>query len=212
MKKLILGISTLILLSACNNSGNNNNTQKEEEKQSTQKEKIENLLNTPEQIILSGTTYDLAWSSHPSGNYYKQEFLPKGEELEKYKKMIMVELVTGDFTPEEVMAQKIQELEARKMIDQMAKYKVSENKEKGELLLDFMLSDSDGKQATTTEWNAYRYTTYEDASGKKGVCLFALSKREYGRAMIDFVKDLETNRLKYVAEFTELNTPKITLK
>ena len=52
----------------------------------------------------------------------------------------------------------------------------------GEYLLDFLLSANaaDGKTVDIVERNVYRYKTFTDKSGKKGILLFAVSVRSYG--------------------------------
>lgn len=214
MKKSILIISILFALTACKNANTNVNQNQTTGTQSatTQTAQVENFLNAPETINFSGTDFNLAWSSHPSANYYKQEFIPKGDNVEKYKQMILVELALGEITAKDALSQKIKELEARKSVDKIVKYQVLENKSTNEILLDFMISEGQGEADKIVEWNAYRYGNYSDKTGKKGVYLFALSKRGYGRDSLSFVSDLIANRQKYVSDFVALTRPEITLK
>lgn len=214
MKKTILSISILFVLTACNNTNNNVNQNQTTNTQSTtnQTAKIENFLNVPELINFSGTDFNLSWSSHPSDNYYKEEFIPKDNDVEKYKQMIIAELALGNITAKDAVSQKIRELEARKPTDKIVKYQVLENKSTNEILLDFMVSEGRGETDTIVEWNAYRYSNYSDKTGKKGVYLFALSKRGYGKDSLSFVSDLIANRQKYVADFVALTRPEINLK
>ena len=37
-------------------------------------------------ISFDNVKYDLSWSSHPADNYYKQEYLPGKDSIEKFKK------------------------------------------------------------------------------------------------------------------------------
>ncbi|MFA6276407.1 MAG: hypothetical protein WC622_06640 [Pedobacter sp.] len=214
MKKLILGISVLLALTSCNNSDKNVKQNITEEMKSTPNElvKVENFLNTPEQINFNETDFNLSWSSHPSNNYYKQEFIPKDNIADKYKQMIMIELATGNITPKDAVTQKIQELNARKATDKMVNYQVSENKNTNEILLDFILSTGNGDPNAIAEWNTYRYSNYTDKAGSKGVLLFALSKRGYGQDITAFLTDLKSNRAKYVADFIALPNPEINKK
>lgn len=214
MRKIILSISILFALTACSNTNNNANQNQTTNSQSTtqQTTKVENFLNVPEFINFSGTDFHLSWSSHPSDNYYKEEFLPKDTDPEEYKQMIMVELALGNITTKDALSQKIRELEARKPGDKIVKYQVLENKNTNEVLLDFMVSEGQGEANIMVEWNAYRYSNYSDQTGRKGVNLFALSKRGYGKDSLSFVSDLIANRQKYVADFVALTRPEINLK
>ena len=137
---------------------------------------VENFLNTPEVISLTGTDYHLKWSSHPLENYYKQEYIPTNNELETYEEMISVELMMGAATAKDAVAQKIQEIETRKATDRVSNYELREDPATKELVLDFMLSEGTGEN-TILEWNVYRYADYQDAAGNKGLSLFSFSKR-----------------------------------
>ncbi|WP_312819803.1 hypothetical protein [Kaistella carnis] len=213
MNKAILSIFTLIILGSCNDSKADVKESSKENIQNTETNEVaavENYLNTPEQIKLNGTDFTLSWSSHPSANYCKQEYIPQNNELEAYKEMISVELVTGPLTAKDAVDQKIQEIEARKATDRVSNYALKEDKETKELILDFMMSEGSG-ESTILEWNVYRYTNFEDASGQKGISLFSLSKRGYGGEIAQFGPNIRDNRPKYMAEFIALPRPTIRL-
>lgn len=213
MKKAILPFLALMILGSCNDSKADVKDSSKEEIQNTETNKVaavENYLNTPTQIKLNGTDFTLSWSSHPSENYYKQEYIPKNNELETYKEMISVELVTGPLTAKDAVDQKIQEIEARKATDRVSNYALQEDKENKELILDFMMSEGSG-ESTILEWNIYRYTNYEDAAGNKGISLFSLSKRGYGIGVAQFGPDIRDNRPKYMSDFIALTRPSISL-
>ena len=46
-------------------------------------------------ISFNKVSYHLAWTSHPANNYYKQDYFTKGEIIEKFKRLIMLEFITG---------------------------------------------------------------------------------------------------------------------
>ena len=213
MKKAILPFLALMILGSCNDSKADVKESSKQEIQNTETDKViavENYLNTPTQIKLNGTDYTLSWSSHPSENYYKQEYIPQNNELETYKEMISVDLVTGPLTAKDAVDQKIQEIEARKATDRVSNYALKEDKETKELILDFMMSEGSG-ESTILEWNVYRYANYEDAAGNKGISLFSLSKRGYGIGVAQFGPDIRDNRPKYMADFIALPRPIISL-
>lgn len=213
MKKAILPFLSLMILGSCNDSKADVKESSKVEIQNTETNTVaavENYLNTPTQIKLNGTDFTLSWSSHPSENYYKQEYIPQNNELETYKEMISVELVTGPLTAKNALAQKIQEIEARKATDRVSNYALKEDKETKELILDFMMSEGSG-ESTILEWNVYRYANYEDTAGNKGISLFSLSKRGYGIGVAQFGPDIRDNRPKYMADFISLPRPTISL-
>ena len=214
MKKAILPLLTLMILGSCSDSKTDTKESSKGEIENSQSNKVapaENYLNTPELIKLNGTDFDLSWSSHPTENYYKQEYIPSDNVVEKYKEMIAVELVVGDATAKDAVDRKIQEIEARKATDRVSNYAVREDKETKEFILDFMMSEGAG-ESTILEWNVYRYKNYEDAGGNKGISLFSLSKRGYGIEVAQFGPDIRDNRPRYMVEFLGLPRPSINLK
>ena len=163
-------------------------------------------------VTYNKITYQLSWSAHPADNYYKQEYLPAGEKPETYSHMIMIEAVTGDISLKDAVGAKINELEQRKKNDPVANYQVIENKTTGEYLLDFVISESPGNAAAVTEWNTYRYLKLKDKSGKKGIQLFACSKRGYGAGTTNFLQHLKTERQKDISIFAAYKIPEVTIK
>jgi hypothetical protein len=131
---------------------------------------IRDYLSVGTQLNFNGASYDLKWSSHPSENYYKQEYLQQGEEFGSYHNMILVEAIKGDLKVKDALKTKVSELEARKKWDYVANYQVYENKNKpAEGIIDFVVSDT----MTTYEWNLYRYQMQ-----KGSMVLFACSYRD----------------------------------
>ncbi|MEO5684904.1 MAG: hypothetical protein ABIQ88_19835 [Chitinophagaceae bacterium] len=170
-------------------------------------QKVKEYFSIPGPVEYNKTMYQLSWSAHPAANYYKQEYIPAGEKSESFNQMIMVELVLGDIAAKDAVKAKIAELEQRKKTDPLANYQVIENKATGEYLLDFIMS-----QGPVAEWNMYRYMKLKDASGKKGIQLFAYSKRAYGAATNNFLKTLKTTRTPQINAFAAYAIPAIKLK
>ena len=131
---------------------------------------IMDYLSVGKQLNFNGAKYDLKWSSHPSENYYKQEYLKQGEELGSYHNMILVETIEGNLKVKDALNTKASELETRKKWDFVANYQVYENKNKPtEGIIDFVVSDT----MTIYEWNLYRYQMQKGA-----MILFAYSYRD----------------------------------
>lgn len=59
--------------------------------------KATDYLNIPGPITIDSKVYNLAWSSHPNENYFKQEYLNSNENIEKYNTLVLVEFVKGNF-------------------------------------------------------------------------------------------------------------------
>lgn len=150
-------------------------------------------LGVPGPIVFEGTEYRLAWSSQPSGMYIKQEYLPAGEQVDSYSRMIILERAGGTDVEKAVAAQ-LDMLGKRKEGDPLLKLDQHEPPENGQVLLDFMLSDS-STSTLIVEWNAYRYFPVSMNDGTRGVALFAISRRGYGKAARDFFTDLTNTRM-----------------
>ncbi|MGX5719042.1 hypothetical protein [Shinella zoogloeoides] len=136
---------------------------------------VVDFLGIPGPIDLDGTSYELAWSSRPSENYSKQEYVPAGQSAEQYHQMLLVERVTGDVKVIDAVKSQIEMLRERKNTDPLANFEILQKNALGEVALDFLVSTRDPKGEYIVEWNLYRYVPT-----KSGVLLFAVSRRAYG--------------------------------
>ena len=166
-------------------------------------------LNGP--IEFRDKKFSLSWSSHPSEIYYKQEYLPAGEQAESFHQMILIEALNGELAVTEALKGKTDELDQRKRMDPLVQYQVSVNKVKDEYLLDFIISQSNGN-SSIVEWNVYRYIRLKLKSGKTGILLFGFSKRAYNEGTTVFLKNLKENRLKDMAAFTAVTVPAVSIE
>lgn len=76
-------------------------------------EVVSDFLSVTDPINFDNENYYLAWSSHPRDNYYKQEYLTKIQTIEKYTKMLLLEVIIG-FSIEDIVNYKSAELGERK--------------------------------------------------------------------------------------------------
>lgn len=136
----------------------------------------EDFFGVPGPIQFEGQDYALAWSSNPSKGYIKHEYVPSGQSVEAYDRMVIIETVEGAITPMQAAVAQIQSLEQRKASDPLVNHELIQNDSTGEIILDFLVSDL-AANPTIVEWNAYRYSPLP---GKDGVVLFAISQRGYG--------------------------------
>ena len=167
----------------------------------------EEAIGVPGPIVFEGTSFELAWTSHPTDTYYKQEYVPGGQVVEAYAEMFMVDVITAGQTPQQAVAGFTAELDKRKATDPLVNYSVLENPETGEMLFDFLLSDS-SSGTLIVEWNAYRYTPLGD-----GLSLFAISRRSYGEdGAKSFLAQLPDWRQASINALAELELPEISLQ
>jgi len=145
-------------------------------------QEVTDYLGVPGPIAFDGQDYALAWSSQPSPDYTKQEYVPEGQSPESFESMIMVEFLAADMGPLDMAKAQVDTLNARKATDPLVNMDLIQNEQTGEVLLDFIVSSKDGAGEYIVEWNAYRYANVENADGKQGGMLFAISHRAYGNA------------------------------
>lgn len=137
-------------------------------------------------ISFDKITYNLAWTSHPTDDYYKQEYLATGDTIEKFKKLILLEMITGKTKVKDIVAAKVAELKRLKASNPVVNYETFEKD--GEIMLDFIVSENtpDGKFVSLLERNVYRYISITEKNGQKGILLFAVCNRYYGDDIDDF--------------------------
>jgi hypothetical protein len=170
----------------------------------------EELLGIPGPIVFEETAFELAWTSHPAPAYYKQEYVPAGQVVESYAEMFMVDVLIEGQTPESAAATMIAGLEERKTNgDPVVNYDMISNDATGELILDFLISDTSSGEIIV-EWNAYRYSPTADGSG--GLTLFAISRRGYGEdGATQFLEGLTGWRETSIQELAVMDLPAITI-
>ncbi|MEN3931705.1 hypothetical protein WJT86_11630 [Microvirga sp. W0021] len=161
--------------------------------------KVNDLLNAPGPINYDSIDYHLAWTAE-NPNYYKHEYVPSGETVERYKSMLLLELLTGNASVKDAAASQAWLISKRKKTDPVANMSLSAKNDSEELLLDFVMSARDAKGELIVEWNAYRYLPYTGPDGEKGVLLFAISRRAYGdtdtMAFMKQLKEIRSHNLK----------------
>lgn len=167
-------------------------------------------LGVPGPLKVGGESYTLVWSSQPTADYFKQQYLPSGQKLESYKSMVIVEFLATDRPMAEVVAAQTNMIRERKAgNDPVANFAVFENPSTGEVLLDFILSARDQRGEYIVEWNGYRYVEAE-FKGRRGVLLFALSERAYGnQASEQFLRELATFKKARIQALTTASRPEL---
>ncbi len=168
-------------------------------------------LGIPGPIVINNNSYNLVWSSHPSAAYYKQEYIGAKDKVEKFKKMVLVEILIGDAKPIDLAQSKIAELKQLKESNPIVNYEVFQKN--GEVLLDFLVSENtpDGK-ISILERNVYRYKTVTDKTGRKGIMLFSISERSYGNEADTFLSSLKNSKSVLLNAVAAFKIPEISIK
>jgi len=176
------------------------------------KSDVVNYLNTRDTLVFNNVAYKLVWSSHPTDNYYKQEYIPASENVEKYNSMLFIDFLITPDSAVNLVRQKIAEVKGRQNVDHFANFQVMENETLHEYLLDFVMSNINNGTFDTMEWNAYRYTAYTDKQGHRGILLFAYSKRSYEKAIFQFRRSLGASRIADMKLFAASDVPEVEVK
>ena len=165
----------------------------------------EDAVGIPGPIVFEDVEFGLAWTSNPEPTYFKQEYLPEGEELESYEQMFLIDVLTEGATPEQAAGQMAAALEQRKADDPVVNFELIANEATGEYIIDFILSDS-STGITIIEWNAYRYVPHGE-----GLTLFAISRRGYDDGATAFIQGLAEWRTGTIDALASMELPEIAL-
>jgi len=171
-------------------------------------QQADDMLGVPGPISFQERDYVLSWTSRPTPDYIKQEYVPQGQTVEAYSEMILIETVVGAITPIQAAALQVQSLDARKGTDPVVNHQIMQNEASGEVLLDFVVSDLSA-DPVVVEWNAYRYAALP---GSEGVMLYAVSRRGYGQdGATQFMSGLGALRSEAISALTAQPLPEISI-
>ena len=171
--------------------------------------KVEDYLHLGSKYRFDNKDYELVWSSHPASNFYKQEYILPNENVEKYKRLILIDFIEGDLAPKDVLSGLVNSLENSKKQNPVINYKVYEKN--NEYMIDFIMSENsqDGKDVLILERNVYRYFRI-NTSKRKGILLFGVSDRAYTKKEMDnMFSVLKNNKLELVNKVAKIEVPKI---
>jgi len=166
-------------------------------------QEIVDYLNVGNTIEFNGQKMVLRWSTHPMEPYYLQEWIPENETFDNYSQMFSVAVITvEDLTPELAVQMKVDELEERAKTDACCNYQVLENN--GEYILDFLVSDGNGKTLKLVEWDIHHYKTVI-VNGKKAQQLNYISTRAYGDDIMPFLESIKNRRAELTTALTQMD-------
>ena len=171
--------------------------------------KVEDYLHLGDKYRFDNKDYELVWSSHPASNFYKQEYILPNENVEKYKRLILIDFIEGDLDPKDVLSGLANSLENSKKQNPVINYKVYEKN--NEYMIDFIMSENsqDGKEVLILERNVYRYFRINTPK-RKGVLLFGVSDRAYTKKEMDnMFSVLKNNKFELVNKVAKIEVPKI---
>ena len=145
-------------------------------------------------LTFNKTSFNLSWTDKPNDTYFIQEYLPKDEKVENFNQMLTLHLFDKDIKVKNAVKQKIQELDTRKKTDPTCNYQITESPDGKEFMVDFLFGESKGDKMTIIEFNIYHYKQVTLGDRKKGILVYAYSKRAYGDDITTFLKNLRKDR------------------
>ncbi|WP_449395908.1 hypothetical protein [Devosia riboflavina] len=166
----------------------------------------EDAVGAPGPFVLEGESFELAWTSHPTETFYKQEYVPEGQTVEAYSQMFMVDVLTNGISVQDAAGTMVDGLKQRQASDPVVNFAMIENEATGEIILDFVLSDS-SSGTVIVEWNAYRYVPIED-----GVAMFGISRRGYDDGASELLKGMKGWRMGTIEALAGLDLPAVVVE
>src|SRR5258706_5661876 len=163
-------------------------------------------------LEFNGTTFKLSWTDKPNDKYYIQEYLPDGEKTDAFNQMLTIHLFDTDMKIEKAVQQKIKELTNRKKKDPICNYQVNESPDGKEFMVDFLLSESKDDKVSIVEFNIYKYKRVSLGENKKGIVVYAYSKRKYHDEIMPFLKGLKDERTTHLNQMISAEIPAITIQ
>ncbi|MVN23500.1 hypothetical protein [Mucilaginibacter arboris] len=149
-------------------------------------------------LTFNKTNFNLAWTDKPNSSYYIQEYLPSGEKVEKFNEMLTIHLFNTDISLKDAVQQKIKELNDRKKTDPTCNFMVNESPDGKEIMVDFLIGESKDDKMSIAEFNVYRYKQVDLGEKKKGILVYAYSKRAYDDGITSFYKNINDSRTDFL--------------
>lgn len=170
-----------------------------------------NYLGIPGPLVFRGKNYQLTWSAHPDATLYKQEYLAAGDALPNYKSMITIDFVVSEATVDDAVRAKLRDLDQLKKTLNV-NFEVISDPTTGEKIVDCLLGQTAADETKSIyEHDVYRFKAVTAKSGQKGIVLYALSTRAYGKDITPFLTKLKKERKGIVSDVAKVTLPEIAV-
>ena len=170
-------------------------------------ENVADLISVPGPIELNGTEFFLSWSKQPSKTLYRQQFLPRDEQIDNFTQLLDFSFFNKEIEIELAVRQKVESIQNRGEKDKFAKVNVSESPDGKEYIVDFFISEAPAKGDPYIEYNVYRFKQFETGS-QKSFLILSYAKRMYGD-LKSSVKSLGKERDQLMTNIIEYKIPEI---
>lgn len=140
---------------------------------------VPDLLSIPGPIEYDGSEYFLSWSKPISKTLYRQQYLPRDEQIENFTQLLDFSYFTKEIEIELAVRQKVEGIQQKAKTDKFAKVNVIESPDGTEYIVDYFISESPEKGDSFIEYNVYRFKSLTNGTDKSFLIL-SHAKRMYG--------------------------------
>lgn len=169
---------------------------------------VVDILSIPGPIEFNDTEFFLEWSKQPSKTLFRQQYLPRDEQIENFTQLLDFSYFNKEIDIELAVRQKVESIQKREGKDKFAKVNVTESPDGKEFIVDYFISEEPEKGDAYIEYNVYRFKQYEINTQKSFLILF-YATRQYGD-LKSSAKSLAKKRDLYLTNMIEYKIPTIT--
>ncbi|QOW09023.1 hypothetical protein Q73A0000_00985 [Kaistella flava (ex Peng et al. 2021)] len=169
---------------------------------------VPDLLSIPGPIEYDGSEYFLSWSKPISKTLYRQQYLPRDEQIEDFTQLLDFSYFTKEIEIELAVRQKVEGIQQRSKSDKFAKVNVIESPDGTEYIVDYFISESPEKGDSFLEYNVYRFKSLTNGTDKSFLIL-SHAKRMYGD-LKSSAKSMARQRDHLLTTMIEFKIPEIT--
>lgn len=170
-------------------------------------ENVRDLLSIPGPIKYETSEFFLSWSKQPSKTLYRQQFLPRDENIENFTQLLEFSYFTKEIDMELAVRQKVESVQQREAKDKYAKVNVTESPQGDEFIVDYFISETPQKGEPFVEYNVYRFIKLNNGT-QKNFLILSYAKRNYGD-LKSATKALSKQRDQLMTSIIEYKIPEI---
>lgn len=173
---------------------------------------IKNYLNFPTILKFEDKEYSLSASSHPSTNYYKQDYIAYGEKDSILKTKLYFEVSFSNTTIADIVNKKVETIKKQKNEMNIVNHNVY--KKDGAYMIHFMilqLADDKNSAISATRYVNLFKSVKDKTTGKDGILMFGFSASSKGEDYDDPNIVINAMRLYLLKDIPAFKIPEIML-
>lgn len=175
-----------------------------------QDEVVVDRLSVPGPIELGTSEFFLTWSKQNSKTLTIQQFMPRDETIDQFEQLLNFSYFNKDIALEDAVRAKVESVQKRIENDKFGDVNVAESPDGKEFIVDYTISETEGKSGPYLEYNIYRFKKY-DTKETKPLLMLSYAKRIYGADLKGSKKALSRQRDALMTMLIEYKIPEITV-